>query len=114
MAILNYTTEVGSAKSIAEITGILSRFGARQITTDYDANGFVSAISFVILIESRPLAIQLPVNVEGVFQNLRVAPKVPRRLISREQARNVAWRILKDWLSFTQLPSNDAGLLYLQ
>lgn len=98
MPILNYTTTVNSGKSIAEITGILSSFGARSIITDYDEKGFVSAISFVIMVEGRPLAVRLPCDVDGVFTNLWAAKGVPQRLRTKEQARNVAWRILKDWL----------------
>ena len=98
MPILNYTTSVESDKSIAEITGLLTRFGARSITTEFDADGFVSGISFIIMIEARPLAIKLPVNVDGVYSTLRTARGVPNRNRTQAQARRVAWRILKDWL----------------
>src|SRR5262245_53819852 len=98
MPILNYTTSIEAAKSIGEITGILSRFGARQILTDYDDNGNVSGIAFTILIDGMLLSIRLPCNVDGVFENLRTVKGVPRRLITRLQARRVAWRILKAWL----------------
>jgi hypothetical protein len=108
MPILNYTTSVEAAKSIAEITGILSRFGARTITTEYDDNGNVSGIGFVILIEGLPLSILLPCNVEGVYDSLRAAKSVPNRSKTKLQARRVAWRILKDWLE-AQLALFQAG-----
>ena len=98
MPILNYTTQIDPAKSIGEIITILQRFGARSITTDYDEYHFVSAITFIVSIEGAPLAIRLPINVEGVYQNLRQAKGVPSGKRTREQARRVAWRILKDWL----------------
>ncbi len=98
MPILNYTTQVAAEKSISEITAILSRFGARTIVTDYDDNGNVSGIQFVILIDSLPLSIRLPCNVDGVEKSLCKAKGVPHRLMTRLQARRVAWRILKDWL----------------
>jgi hypothetical protein len=98
MPLLNYTTQVESPKSITEITGILRRFGARTITMDYDENGFVKGLSFVVMIEGLPLAIRLPANVEAVFKALGNAEGVPRAKRTREQARRVAWRILKDWL----------------
>lgn len=98
MPILNYTTSIESDKSIAEITGILSRFGARSITTEYDHDGFVSGVSFVIMIDMRPLAIRLPVNVDGVYETLRTAKGIPNRNRTMAQARRVAWRILKDWM----------------
>lgn len=77
MPILNYTTQVESAKSMGEITAILSNFGARTITTDYDEHGYVSGIAFVILIEGLPLAIKLPVNVEGVYSKMKYAKGRP-------------------------------------
>lgn len=98
MPILNYTTSVEAAKSIGEITGILSRFSARTIVTDYDDNGNVSGIGFVILIEGLPLSIRLPCNVDGVYDSLCNAKGVPNRSKTKLQARRVAWRILKDWL----------------
>lgn len=98
MPLLNYTTSVESDKSIAEITGILTRFGARSITTEFDADGFVSGLTFIIMVESRPLAIRLPANVDGVFKTLRTAKGVPNTKRNMAQARRVAWRILKDWL----------------
>ncbi len=98
MPILNYTTQIESGKSVGEITAILGGFGARTITTDYDNNGFVSGIGFVIMIEGLPLAIRLPCNVEGVYKSLCNAKGVPSSKRTREQARRVAWRILKDWL----------------
>lgn len=98
MPILNYTTQVEPEKSIAEVTGLLTRFGARSITTEFDNDGFVSGISFIIMIEMRPLAIRLPVNVDGVYGTLRMAKGVPNRSKTQAQARRVAWRILKDWL----------------
>lgn len=97
MPILNYTTKVDSEKSIAEIRGLLTRFDARSITTEYDDDGFVSGISFVIMIEMRPLAVRVPANVDGVFNTLKME-KVPNSLRSQAQARRVAWRVLKDWL----------------
>lgn len=98
MPILNYTTQVEAAKSIGEIQSILINFGARSIVMEYDDNGNVSGISFVIMIEGLPLSIRLPCNVDGVYSSLRSAKGVPNRSKSLLQARRVAWRILKDWL----------------
>lgn len=90
--------KLSPAKSIAEITGILSNFGARTIVTDYDEQGFVSGVAFVIMVEGRPLSIRLPCNVDGVYKTLVNAKGVPSSKRTKEQARRVAWRILKDWL----------------
>ena len=98
MPILNYTTTVEAAKTVAEIQGILAKNGARSITTDFDDAGNVSGVSFVVLIDGLPLSIRLPCNVEGVYGKLWNAKGVPRRSKTQAQARRVAWRILKDWV----------------
>lgn len=98
MPILNYTTEVAADKSIAEIQKILTKHGARSITTDYDDNGNVAGIQFVIQIAELPLTVRLPCNIEGVYKSLCNADGVSRKYRTQLQARRVAWRILKDWL----------------
>ncbi|HEX5704836.1 MAG TPA: hypothetical protein VFX97_16680 [Pyrinomonadaceae bacterium] len=108
MPILNYTTTVEAAKSIAEIQGILAKHGARKISTDFDDNGNVSGIDFIILIDGLPLAIRLPCDVEGVYRTLIRAKGVPRRSHTKLQARRVAWRILKDWIE-AQLALYEVG-----
>lgn len=98
MSILNYTTKVEAAKSIEEIQRILAQHKARSITTDFDDNGNVSGIKFVITMEKLPITIRLPVNVEGVYGSLRTAKGISGKSKTMLQARRVAWRILKDWL----------------
>lgn len=108
MPILNYTTEVAASKSIAEIQRILAKHGARSITTDYDLDGNICGLSFSIMIEQMPLAIRLPCDVDGVLRALLNADGVPRRSRNKDQARRVAWRILKDWLE-AQLALYEVG-----
>jgi len=106
--ILNYTTSVGAAKTVGEIQAILGKHGARSITTDYDDNGNVSGVGFVILVDGLPLSIRLPCNVDGVYSAMYKAKGVPNRAKTKLQARRVAWRILKDWLE-AQLALYQAG-----
>lgn len=106
--ILNFTTSIEATKTVGEIQAILGKHGARSITTDYDDNGNVSGVAFVIMIEGLPLSIRLPCNVDGVYESLRQAKGVPNRSKTRLQARRVAWRILKDWLE-AQLALYQAG-----
>lgn len=93
---------------MGEIQGILGKHGARSITTDYDDNGNVSGIGFILLVEGNPLSIRLPCNVDGVYRSLRSAKGVPNRSKTQAQARRVAWRIIKDWLA-AQLALYQAG-----
>lgn len=108
MPILNFTTSIEASKTVGEIQGILGKHGARSITTDYDDNGNVSGIGFILLVEGNPLSIRLPCNVDGVYRSLRSAKGVPNRSKTQAQARRVAWRIIKDWLA-AQLALYQAG-----
>lgn len=97
MAILNYTTQIDFNKTIGEIYSILARVKVQQISTDYD-NGQPSAVKFMLLYFEQPVYFRLPCNIEGVYKSLCRAPKVPNKLRTKEQARRVAWRIIKDWV----------------
>ncbi len=97
MAILNYTTQIDFNKTVGEIYAILARAKVQQISTDYE-NGMPAAIRFMMVYFEQPIYFRLPCNVEGVYKSLCKAPKVPYRLQTKEQARRVAWRIIKDWV----------------
>ncbi len=100
MAILNYTTQIAAEKSVSEIQSTLARAGAIAIMTEY-SGGIVSGISFRIATEFGPTTYQLPCNTEAVFailQKQHKAGKIPTRLVTREQAARVGWRIIKDWI----------------
>lgn len=94
MPIKNYTTNIDIFTTIGTIQGCLVKHGAKKITTDYDDNGRVTALSFLIDTPSGQRGIMLPSNVEGVQQTLAKQ----RVKCDREQAEKVAWRILKDWI----------------
>lgn len=96
MPILNYTTEVGMKKSIAELQSMLAKAGAQAILTEFE-NGVMSALSFRIETPYGVMMFKLPARLEGVYKRLKEAEKVPKRLQTKEQAARVAWRILKNW-----------------
>lgn len=96
MAILNYTTQIDASKTVGEVQRILARGNARQISVDYES-GEPVALQFSIIYLEQPVYFRLPCNVEGV-QKALVKARVPFRLQSKEQARRVAWRIIKDWI----------------
>lgn len=97
MAILNYTTQINENKSVAEIQMILAKKNAKQITVDYE-NGNPSALNFQIIYNEQPIFFRLPCNVDGVLKSLYNTKGVPSAKRTREQARRVAWRIIKDWI----------------
>lgn len=52
MPILNYTTEVESAKTVGEIQSILAKHGAKVVIAEYDDGGEINGLSFVCVTES--------------------------------------------------------------
>jgi hypothetical protein len=107
--ILNYTTEVTVEKSVAAVSALLSRKGAQRISTDYDDYGNPTGVEFTIKVFESSVNFRLPCKVDGVLAALKKwENKVPPRYQNREQARRVAWRIIKDWVE-AQLALIEAG-----
>ena len=61
---------------------------------DYDDQGRLSALTFLIDTPQGPRGIRLPANVDAVSKVL-TRQKVK---CDRDQAERVAWRIVKDWV----------------
>ncbi len=95
MPLLNYTTKVPAATTVAQIQAILVKHGATDILTNYDA-GQLMALSFKVKTPQGPLAITLPVDVPATCRVLRRT--APRAYWDMEHARNVSWRNIKDWV----------------
>lgn len=94
MPILNYTTTVNVFKTLGEIQMQLVKHGAKKIMQDYDDDGRITALSFLVDTPTGPRGIRLPANVDavhGVLTRQRIK-------CDREQAERVAWRIVKDWV----------------
>lgn len=94
MPLLNYTTKVDIFTTLGQIQGQLVKHGARKILQEYDGDGHVEAVSFMIDTPVGVQAVRLPANVEAV-QRVLTKQKVK---CDREQAERVAWRIVKDWV----------------
>lgn len=94
MPLLNYTTKVDVYATLGAIQGQLVKHGAKKIMQDYDGDGHITALSFMIDTPAGPRGIRLPANVDAVHAVLH-RQKVK---CDREQAERVAWRILKDWV----------------
>jgi hypothetical protein len=97
MAILNYTTSIASEKTIMEIQKCLVRHGATKIVTDYEGE-VPKALTFCLMMDGNLLAFSLPANYSGVLKSMKNSPKVPKRLLTEEQALKVSWRIIKNWV----------------
>ena len=96
MPILNYTTTISAAKTVGEIQDKLAKAGASAMMIDYE-NGEPNAVSFLLSVNGQIISFRLPSRWEGVLKALKGSRKVPRSKCTEEQARRVAWRIVKDW-----------------
>lgn len=94
MPLLNYTTKVDVFTTLGAIQGQLVKHGAKKIMQDYDEQGHITSLSFLIDTPAGPRGIKLPANVDAVHAVLH-RQKVK---CDREQAERVAWRIVKDWV----------------
>lgn len=95
MPIMNYTTKVDVFATLGEIQGQLVKHGAKKIMQDYDNDGHITALSFLIDTPNGPRGVKLPANVDAVW-NVLTKQKVK---CDRDQAERVAWRIVKDWVA---------------
>lgn len=101
MPLLNYTTQIDAGKTVAEIQSILSRSGAMAIMTEFDSNAVLVGITFRIATPFGPMSYALPCDIPAVLRILERQSrdgKVPKRLVTTDQAARVGWRIIKDWI----------------
>ena len=98
MAILNYTTTISAEKTAMEIQSRLAKAKAQAVLCEYDDLGVMTAMSFRVATKYGVVSFRLPANTDGVLRALTRDVKVPKRLKTHQQAANVAWRVLKDWV----------------
>lgn len=116
------STEVAAEKTAAEITSLLMKSGARQISMDYGEGGRLTGLRFALLVESLPVTFALPVRVDPVFKIINDRRPTNRcargnRADSAEkdraQAERVAWRQLLRWVQ-AQLAMIETGMVQPQ
>lgn len=102
MPLLNYTTKVPAHKSIAEISQMLAKAGARQIMHQYDNDGSITGLAFSIELEGQQIGFRLPTDwrpIQPIMEELRRKnSKIGTFVVEREHCINLAWRITKDWV----------------
>jgi hypothetical protein len=99
MPLLNYTTSVQVQKTVGEIIAILTSHGARAILQEYDDHGVLTGLSFKVRVGEQELAFRLPADWRAVLRVMERDRRVARRFKTADQARRVAWRILKEWMA---------------
>jgi hypothetical protein len=97
MPILNYTTKIDPTRTVGEIQYILAKAGAASVKVDYQG-GEPVAVAFLAQIGERLVPFRLPADWEGVYRVISKDYEIPTRLRTREQAKRVAWRVVKDWV----------------
>jgi hypothetical protein len=98
MPLLNYTTTIDAAKTVGEIERNLAKHGARAILKNYDDDGHIESLSFIIQYGKQEIPFKLPVDPDAVLRVLE-RQGVPPRYCNRPQAVRIAWRIVKDWVA---------------
>lgn len=98
MGIANYSTSVEAIKTIGEIEVILVKHGAKSILTNYNEDGTVESLSFIVKTAYGDMPIRLPVNAEAILRVMQRDRQVPRHYCTHPQAVRVVWRILRDWV----------------
>jgi len=97
MPILNYTTQIKAEKTIMEIQQVLVKNGATKIVTDYEGM-YPKAVTFCLMLNGKMVGYSLPANYKGVLKAMKSDPKIPRKMLTEDQAIRVSWRIIKDWI----------------
>lgn len=113
MSLLNYTTTIKAARTAHEVTQILVKGGARQIMSEYDEEGAVSGLTFSVVTAQGVRGFTLPVNWLPVLTILNKDPRVPNTKKTNDHARNVAWRIIKDWVE-AQMALVETGMVTME
>ena len=98
MSLLNYSTRIEAEQTIGEIQRMLSSHGVTAMMTEYDGRN-VSAVSFKMAIEGKPMAFKMPCNWKAVREIFKAEPKIRgTKLNTDEQAIRTAWRIIHTWV----------------
>ena len=97
MAILNYTTQIDCHKTIGEIQKILAKKYANGFLINY-ADGEPDSLIFTMPVRDQTISFRLPSNWRKVLTVINRDKTIPVKLKTNEQAKRVAWRIVKDWI----------------
>ena len=106
MAIKNYTADIDINKIFAALQETLGKHGAKQISFDYDNDGRIQSVQFVIKANDRFIPVRLPARVakaQAVLQRQWEAGIISHKrgkekTYGYEQAYRVAWRNILDWV----------------
>lgn len=108
MPIMNYTTKIDAHRTVGEIQRTLAKIGASNVSVDY-SDGEPASLLFLLNLKDKYFSFRMPANWRGIYTLLVNDSMVAKALKTELQARNVAWRILQDWVE-SQLALIEAQL----
>lgn len=97
MPIANAYARVTAEQSIADIQKRLTRAGATRVIIDY-RDGIPVALSFGLPMHEQLVGFRLPAKPEPIQAVLKRQQRGTSVSASPEQARKVAWAIVRDWV----------------
>ena len=101
MTIKNYTSQISAMRSIGLIEAKLAAKGASQILKEYDPEGKVEGIAFIIKIDGVDMPFKLPAKVDecGIILKSRYK-KLTASVIKniRAQAERTSWKVVLDFV----------------
>lgn len=106
--ILNYTTKIDASRTLGEIQAMLAQRGAKEILIQY-SNGVPTSLLFSIDISGETFSYSLPCRWQAVQKLLEREARESRYKTS-VHARNVGWRVIKDWIE-AQLSLVETGMV---
>lgn len=99
--LFTYTTQIDPQKTVAQIQEELTNHGAKSILSNYDNEGRIESLSFIIETPQGMLGFKLPCDVESVYRILKEQcrdKKIAKKFADKHQALRVAWRIILYWV----------------
>ncbi len=114
MPLLNYTTEIPAIKSAMEIEYSLIQHGVKSVLKDFDDDGHIESMSFILPGRYGAMPVRLPVNTAPVLAILeRQRRRNSKVKATADQAERVAFRILKDWVE-AQMAILETGMVSIE
>ena len=102
MPLLDYTTSVPVARTVAQVQAKLVEHGARAVMMEYDDRGRINALAFNVRTPNGEIPIRLPIDVAATLRVLErqyANREIPARYVKEEHAYRVAWRNIFHWVS---------------
>jgi len=101
MNLKNYTSEVPASRSIERIKNVLRNLKVRNINEEYDDNGRLIGVKFLLDVKGQTVAFELPAKIDTIADIMYRQLKKPipsSKQRCQEQAERTAWKTVQDWI----------------